>query len=307
MGRHVARELLIHGHQLVLISWSMDTSPLEQLYPGRVTVERTGLDDPLVLAGAFRGCDAVAHCAGINREVGDQTYQEVHIDGTRRVIEACRAAEVPKLSLVSFLRARPDCGSDYHESKYAAEELVRESGLTYTVFKPGVIYGKGDHLLHHLSHAFHTFPFFPFVGKSDQLLRPLAVEDFARIVAAAATTEELDNKTLAVTGPEELPLSAAVRRVAAAVGKAPRYYFHAPLWFHYALAWICEATMKVPLISIGQVRILAESIVTPCGDYELPPIHLRPNTPFMESFIRTQLPEPRRFGLCDLRLGLAQG
>lgn len=179
---------------------------------------------------------------------------------------------------------------------------MREPGLTYTVFKPGVIYGKDDHMLDHLSHAFHTFPVFAFVGMKDQLLRPLAVEDFTRMMAVAAMTDELDNKTLAVTDPEELTLSAAVRRVASAVGESPRYYFHAPLWFHYALAWICELTMKGPLVSLGHLRILAEGITEPCGDYDLPPVHLRPNTPFMESFIRTQLPEPGGFGLRDRRI-----
>ena len=307
VGHHVARELLTHGHHVILISRKRETSSLLLKHPERVRIERIGLNDPTALVRAIHGCDAVVHCAGINREVGEQTYQAVHIDGTRLVVEACRTAGVPKLSITSFLRARPDCGSAYHESKFAAEELVRESGLVYTVFKPGVIYGKGDHLLDHLSHAFHTFPVFAFVGMKDQLVRPLAVEDFARLVAAAAMTDELDNKTLAVTGPEELTLSATVKRVANAVGKHPRYYFRAPLWFHYVLAWVCEATMKVPLISLGQVKILSEGITDPCGDYELPPIHLRPNTPFMESFIRTQLPEPRRFGFRDLRLANTLG
>jgi len=41
---------------------------------------------------------------------------------------------------------------------------VRRSGLDYTIFKCGVIYGKGDHMLDHLSHAFYTFPMFAFVG-----------------------------------------------------------------------------------------------------------------------------------------------
>ena len=40
---------------------------------------------------------------------------------------------------------------------------MRASGLDYTVFKPGVIYGRGDHMLDHLSHALHTFPIFGFV------------------------------------------------------------------------------------------------------------------------------------------------
>src|SRR6185503_638992 len=114
---------------------------------GNATFHPIGTDDEEKLAQAFSVCDAVAHCAGINREIGTQTYQRVHIDGTHHVVHAARRAGVKKILLVSFLRARPGCGSGYHESKFAAEEIVRASGLDYTVFKPGVIYGRGDHML----------------------------------------------------------------------------------------------------------------------------------------------------------------
>ena len=78
-----------------------------------VTVSRrtgTGVDDVDGLSAAFAGCDVVAHCAGINREIGDQTYQRVHVDGTAAVIEAAKRAGVAKIVMLSFLRARPDCG-----------------------------------------------------------------------------------------------------------------------------------------------------------------------------------------------------
>ena len=58
-----------------------------------------------------------------------------------------------KIIYLSFLRARPACGSRYHESKWAAEELVRGSGIDHTILKSGVIYGRGDHLLDHVSRA----------------------------------------------------------------------------------------------------------------------------------------------------------
>ena len=103
------------------------------------------------------------------------------------MVEAARKAGVRKIALISFLRARPDCGSGYHESKWQAEEIVRRSGLDFTVLKCSVIYGRGDHMLAHLSHAFYTFPIFAFVGFNDRLIRPNAVEDVARIVNAALT------------------------------------------------------------------------------------------------------------------------
>ncbi len=143
------------------------------------------LSDPDVLLDAFSDCEAVAHCAGINREIGDQTYRKVHVEGTKNVVEAAKQAGVKKIALMSFLRARPDCGSPYHESKWAAEEIVRNSGLNYTIVRAGMVYGLGDHMLDHLSHALHTFPVFAMVGFKEKGIRPLAVEDLVEILQAA--------------------------------------------------------------------------------------------------------------------------
>ena len=104
VGSHLADRLSSEGHEVV-----------------RVTARLHNLDE---LAKGFSGCQAVAHCAGINREIGNQTYARVHVEGTRNVVEAAQRAGVEKIGLMSFLRARPDCGSGYHESKWAAEEIV---------------------------------------------------------------------------------------------------------------------------------------------------------------------------------------
>jgi NADH dehydrogenase len=189
VGRNVARQLLADGHDVVVISRGVD--PRGQVVRAadapRVTVATIGIDDADQLARAFGGCDGVAHCAGINRELGAQTYERAHVQGTRNVVSAARAAGVRKIALMSFIRARPNCGWGYHESKFAAEEIVRNSGLDYTILKAGVIYGQGDHMLDHLSHAFHTFPIFALVGLEDRPVRPTAVADVARINAAALT------------------------------------------------------------------------------------------------------------------------
>jgi len=87
-------------------------------------------------------------------------------------VEAARRAGVRKIALMSFLRARPHCGSAYHESKWAAEEIVRSSGLDYTIVKAGMVYGRGDHMLDHLSHSLHTVPLFATVGLHEKPIRP---------------------------------------------------------------------------------------------------------------------------------------
>ena len=258
------------------------------------------LSDPVVLRAAFAGCDAVAHCAGINRELKNQTYQRVHINGTRNVIKAASQAGVKKVALMSFLRARPNCGSAYHESKWAAEELIRTSGLDFTIIRASMVYGRGDHMLDHLSHALHTFPFFAMVGFKEKGIRPLAIEDLVDVMKAALVEGRLTRQTIAVTGAEELYLSEAVRRVARVTGTKIRMV-SAPVWFHYVLARFWELTMKTPLVARAQVRILSEGVVEsvlPCDP--LPP-YLLPTRRFTDDQILKGLPVAGGFTLRDLR------
>lgn len=285
VGGHLAERLRHEGHNVVVI--------------GR----RTGIDiaDAAALARALEGCEAVVHCAGVNREIGRQTYQRVHVDGTAAVVDAARMTGISRIVLLSFLRARPDGPTDYHRSKWAAEELVRRSDLTWTVFKAGVIHGRGDHLLDHVSRAIRTFPLFGLVGLRPTLVRPVAVNDVARLLAAAALGDgRLARRTIAVLGPETMTLKEAVRRIGRAAGQRPRFVT-LPVLIHRRLARLWEATMGVPLLSRAQVEILAEGVVEPLPAADEPPADLRPTTPFSEDAVRAGLPVPGGFGLADLR------
>jgi len=301
VGGHFARALLAEGHEVVLVSRGVDRRDESLRQTAGARFVRASSDDEDALAGAFEGCRAVAHCAGINRQIGRQTYARVHVAGTAAVVAAARRAGVRKLVYLSFLRARPDCGSPYHESKWAAEEIVRASGLDYTVLKASVLYGRGDHLLEHLTRAFFTFPVFPLVGVRPRTMRPTAVHDLVRVMRAALVDGRLARETVAVVGPEEVPVREAVLRVAAAVGRRP-LVFRVPTVLHYAFAWCFERLMTIPLVSIAQVRILSEGVSEASPPFTVLPADLAPATPFDEAAIRPGLPPLGPFSLRDLRL-----
>lgn len=263
---------------------------------------RTGvsLDDVDALAEAFAGCDAVVHTAGINREIGGQTFERVHVDGTRHVIEAARRAGVTRIVMVSFLRARPDCGSGYHETKWAAEELIRHSGLEHTILKASMIYGHGDHIVDHVSRAVKTWPVFGTVGYRDRTVRPIPIADFVDVLVAAVEGR-IPDPTVAVVGAEELTLAAAVRRVAKVAGRRP-LFIALPVWSIRLLAQLTEWTMIVPLVAKAQARMLAEGVSEVAPPAPQLPVDLRPSHPFSEESIRAALPRAGRFGLADLRV-----
>ncbi|MCK2032977.1 NAD(P)H-binding protein [Microbacterium sp. KSW4-4] len=269
-----------------------------------VISRRSGTDitDVDALTAAFAGCDAVAHCAGINREIGDQTFRRVHVEGTAAVVEAARRAGVRRLVMVSFLRARPDCGSGYHESKWEAEEIVRGSGLPHTILKSGMIYGPGDHMVDHVTRAVRTLPFFWTVGYRERTARPVPVEDAADVLVAALEGR-IPEPTVAVMGADEVTLGEAIRRIARVAGRRPAF-LPVPTWVVRVLAQLTEWTMVVPLVAKAQARMLAEGVSEPAPWAPEPPEDIRPSRPFDEDSIRAALPTGR-FGLSDLRLARA--
>ena len=300
VGRHLARELSASGHEVVLIARGRDSRDVVIRSLTNATFVPIGIGWAEKLAEAFVGCDAVAHCAGINREIGEQTYARVHIEGTRNVVDAARHAGVKKILLLSFLRARPNCGSTYHESKWTAEEIVRNSGLDYTVIKAGMIYGKGDHMLDHLTHSVHSLPLFAKVGMREQPIRPVAAEDVVRILRVSLVEGRLSRETVAVTGPREMVLSDAVRQVARIAGRRV-FVFPFPVVGHKLLAWIFERTMTIPLISSAQVFMLSETMVEPAAGCSKLPADLMPTTRFSDEQVIAGMPEAKAFGLGDFQ------
>ena len=301
VGGHLARRLVAEGHEVILLSRAAAKKDRTRTADfSSVTCVAADLSDSGLLAAAFAGCGAVAHCAGINREIGLQTFPRIHVDGTRNVVEAAQRAGVRRIALMSFLRARPDCGSPYHESKWKAEEIIRNSGLDYTIVKAGMVYGRGDHMLDHLSHSLYTVPIFAKVGLREKPIRPLAVDDLVQVLHAALVDGRLTRQTIAITGAEQLHLSEAARRVAEVLGRR-LLILPAPIGFHYFLAQVCEWTMKVPLVAKAQVRILSEGVMEAATDCDPLPSDLMPVRRFTPEQIRAGLPDPGPFGLHDLR------
>lgn len=274
----------------------------ERLGAGAVPISRrSGVDitDVDALASAFEGCQVVAHCAGINRELGDQTFQRVHVEGTRAVVEAARRAGVQRIVMVSFLRARPDCGSAYHESKWQAEQIIRESGIPHTILKSGMIYGEGDHMVDHVTRAVRTLPFFWTVGFRERTARPVPVSDAVDVLVAAIEGRIVE-PTVAVMGADEVTLGEAIRRIARVAGRRPMY-IPMPVWTVRVLAQLTEWVMVVPLVAKAQARMLSEGVSEAAPPAPELPVGLRPSRPFSDERIRAALPDGH-FGADDLRI-----
>lgn len=88
VGRHLAKAQVACGHEVILVARGGDRRDPSVYEIPNTRFFAADLSSVEELARAFAACGAVAHCAGINREIGKQTYQRIHVEGTRNVLEA---------------------------------------------------------------------------------------------------------------------------------------------------------------------------------------------------------------------------
>lgn len=287
IGRHLARDLIGHRHEVVVIArglYNRNTQPIEGARFVSLDIIDTGK-----LTEAFEGCDAVVHCAGTSVEDGRQTFHQLHVEGTRSAVQAAENAGVKKFVLVSYLSVRPNVRSEYHTTKWQGEEIVRASGLNYTILKAGLIYGRGDHLINNLSSLFRKMPVFAVVGLREKTVRIVAVEDLVDVIRVSLNEDHFRRQTVAVTGPEEFPFSQAAKRIAAVMGKSI-LVIPLPVFFHRTLAFFSERFMPKPLITKAQVQMLADGISEATPESIPLPEEYAPKTHFTEEQIRKGLP-----------------
>ncbi|MBB3955033.1 NAD-dependent epimerase/dehydratase family protein [Novosphingobium sediminicola] len=136
---------------------------------------RGALDD------LVRGTEAVIHVAGLVNAADPQEFERANVLGTMNMIEAARAAGVPRFIFVSSLSAREPDLSAYGASKARAEMLVKASGLDWTIVRPPAVYGPRDAEMFELFRAakWGVVPV-PAGGRASMI----HVEDLARLLLA---------------------------------------------------------------------------------------------------------------------------
>jgi uncharacterized protein YbjT (DUF2867 family) len=177
------------------------------------------------------GCDAVIHLVGIIREhpaIG-ATFARVHTQGTINVLEAAAAAGARRYVHMSALGTRAGARSRYHQTKWAAEEAVRASPLPWTIFRPSIIYGRGDAFVTQLARMIERLPIVPVLGAGRQRLQPVPVAHVAQGFVRALTLDTTVKHTYDVGGPEPVTMIDLVDRVAAAMGRRRPLKAHVPL------------------------------------------------------------------------------
>lgn len=268
VGQVLARRLVRDGHDVLVLTRNRSQHREVALLPG-VALREGNVYDSDWLATRIAGADAVVNLVGILNEpgiggAGGRGFERAHVQLTRTVIAACQRAGATRLLQMSALNAGRG-RSHYLRTRGAAEAAVQASGLRWTIFRPSVIFGRGDGLFCRFAELLKLSPLMPLAGANARF-QPVAVEDVAEAFARALTRPDSIGQIYELGGPEVVTLAEIVRRAAQWMG-VRRLVLPMP----NAVGWLQAATFGLwPLankpLSLDNFRSLAVDSVVDADD-----------------------------------------
>lgn len=263
IGGHLIRSLRQEGLPVRALARHPDkVQPLKDL---SVEVVPGDISDSASLEKAAEGIERVINLVGIIQETPGVTFRAVHVEGTRNVIEAARKAGVRHFFHQSALGTRPGAKSEYHRTKWEAEELVRQSGIPHTILRPSLIYGPGDKFTIRLSEILRRAPVMPVIGSGKYRVQPIYIDDVVSCMVKAVTSDAFLNEIYEIGGPDQLTYEEVTKAIAEAMG-LKRPAFHVPLFFMKPLARALETVLSNPPLTTNQLVMLQEDNVCSMRD-----------------------------------------
>lgn len=263
VGREIVRKLHEAGHEIHFLARRTHIASGYAIEIGFDGQSREGdVLDAESVKMACRGMDAVIHLVGIISEARRNTFEGVHVEGTRNMVAAARQAGVKRFIHMSALGTRSNAVSRYHRSKWQAEEIVRGSGLEWTIFRPSIIYGPGDGFVNLFAKIIRRSPIVPIIGSGRSKFQPVPVGAVAAAFVKSLDEPRAIGRVFDLCGTETLSLNEIVDEILLAL-KQRRLKLHVPIPIARIQAALMELfyakiARKAPPLNRDQIIMLRE-------------------------------------------------
>jgi uncharacterized protein YbjT (DUF2867 family) len=252
-GRHIAERLLEHGRSVRTLT----RQPPDPGHPlaGRVEAAPFRFDGSL--RESLHGAGTLYNTYWVRFERGATTFAGA-VANIGRLLEVAAEAGVRRVVHVSV--ANPDERSPfpYYRGKAEAEALVRESGLSYAIVRPTVVFGRDDILVNNVAWALRRVPLFLVPGEGSYEVQPVSVEDVARIAVAAGNRG--DDVALDAAGEQRWPYEEFIRLIRTAVDGRARIA-RAPFWAALATARVAGLGLHDVIVTRDELDSLRAGLL----------------------------------------------
>ena len=213
-GRYITQRLLETGSEVRSLT---DHPGRFDLFDGNVLSYPYSFDSPAQLTRNLEGVDTLFNTYWIRFGRGELTHDKAS-ENLRTLFDSAKAAGVRRIVHISITNAELDSTLSYFRGKAIVEKDLRESGLSYAILRPTVIFGLEDILVNNIAWFLRKFPIYPIFGSGHYRLQPIFVEDLADLaveLGAIAGNIEID-----AVGPDIFTYEDMVRLIRLKVGSS---------------------------------------------------------------------------------------
>ena len=180
------------------------------------------------------------------------------VANSRILFEAAKAAGVERVVHMSVTNPSLSSPLSYFRGKAEVESALKESGLSYAILRPAVLFGKEDILINNIAWALRRMPVFGLFGDGSYRLCPIHVDDLA--AAAVDHGKTSDCVVVDAVGPETYSYRELVDLVGTTIG-SKRPILNLPGW----LAWIAGRIIGTAhgdvMITMDEIRGLTSDLL----------------------------------------------
>jgi NADH dehydrogenase len=216
LGKHITRLLVEQGARVRTLTGHPDRP---NPFGGRVEAAPFNFDDPAALVESLRGAATVFNTYWVRFSRGATTLDRA-VENSQTLIRAALDAGVPRFVHISITNPSEDSPLEYFRGKAIVERSLIESGLSYAILRPAVLFGGEDILINNIAWFLRRLPAFAIFGSGEYRIQPVHVGDLARLAVQAAKQRE--RVVLDAVCPETYTLEGLIRLIRQEVGSRCR-------------------------------------------------------------------------------------
>lgn len=266
VGRALVEQLTKSGLPVRVLLPAHGSRSSRRHLPETVTVIPGSIHDADSLHQAMSGVHTVFHLASAQWWGRRRDLDEIDVKGTRNVITAGRSARIGRLMYMSHLGASPSSAFMLLRAKGQAEELVKSSGLAYTIFRSGIVFGPEDTFVNGIALLLRTNPLvFVEPGNGEGLLHPIFIDDLVQGLVRSLENLNTVDQVVEVGGPEYMTFDEMSRTVMRVTG-APRMIASLPPHLMRTLTGLLTRIVPRWPMTPQWLDILAANRTAPLGN-----------------------------------------
>ncbi len=257
VGRHIVKSLLEKGY--TVICPVRNESKAKGIFGDRVITEWVDFEDvnSLRVVMEEHEPDVIVHLIGILYEIKSKgiTFEKVHVGYTENLCRSFEGLPVKKIIHMSALGTSEKAPSKYHKTKFEAENVVKNCGVPYTIFRPSLIIGPEQKLF---SDMFRMTKFLRIImlPEADRyMFQPVDVRDVSCAFVTAVYNRETDNRIYELCGPDTVTMKDILERFFRTIGRRV-FVLSAPKSFMYYMGKFVESFMEPPPFSSDQILMM---------------------------------------------------